>query len=128
MKSRQKALLIAGLAKTKKAEDIVVLDMKKLSSITDFFVIATASSIRRAQTIITDIEEALAKEKEPVSSIEGYQDGGWMLIDAYDVVTHVFDRNVRNFYNLEGLWSDAPRVRLCRSKKRRRLKKISKGK
>jgi len=128
VRSRQKALLIAGLAKTNKAEDIVILDMKKLSSITDFFVIATASSTRRAQTIITDIEETLAKEKEVVSSIEGYQVGGWMLIDAYDVVTHVFDKDVRNFYNLEGLWSDAPRVRLCRNKRKRRLKRTSKGK
>jgi len=126
--SRQKALFIARVAKAKKAEDIVVLDMKKLSNITDFFIIATTSSTRRAQTVIDDIGQALKKEKEPVSSIEGYQDGGWILIDAYDVVAHVFNRDVRNFYNLEGLWSDAPRVRLWQKKKRKRSRKPSKRK
>jgi len=126
--SRQKALFIARVAKAKKAEDIVVLDMKKLSNITDFFIIATTSSTRRAQTVIDDIGQALKKEKEPVSSIEGYRDGGWILIDAYDVVAHVFNRDVRNFYNLEGLWSDAPRVRLWQKKKRKRSRKPSKRK
>jgi len=126
--SRQKALFIAGIAKAKKAEDIVVLDMKKISNITDFFIIASASSTRRAQTIVDDVGQALLKEKESVSSVEGYQDSGWMLIDAYDVVTHVFNRDARDFYNLEGLWSDAPRVRLCQKKRKKRSKKPSKRK
>ncbi len=128
MNSRQKALFIAGIAKAKKAEDIVVLDMKKISNITDFFIIASASSTRRAQTIVDDVGQALLKEKESVSSVEGYQDSGWMLIDAYDVVTHVFNRDARDFYNLEGLWSDAPRVRLCQKKRKKRSKKPSKRK
>ena len=128
MNSRQKALFIAGIAKAKKAEDIVVLDMKKISNITDFFIIASASSTRRAQTIVDDVGQALLKEKESVSSGEGYQDSGWMLIDAYDVVTHVFNRDARDFYNLEGLWSDAPRVRLCQKKRKKRSKKPSKRK
>ncbi len=128
MISRQKALLVVDLARSKKAEDIVVLDMRKLSSATDFFVIATAGSSRRAQAVTDNIERGLRKAKESLSSIEGYQDAGWILVDAYDVVANIFNNEVRRFYNMESLWSDAPRVRLCQKKKRKRSKKISKRK
>ncbi|MBC8474073.1 MAG: ribosome silencing factor [Candidatus Omnitrophica bacterium] len=129
MKSREKALLVAELARSKKAQGLVILDMKKLSNITDYFIIATSASTRRSQTIAETIEEGLLKAREPVSSIEGRQDGEWILIDAYDVVTHIFKSEVRDFYNLESLWSDAPRVRICRrsqKKKRKPSKKSSK--
>ena len=126
MNSRQKALFIAGVAKAKKAEDIVILDMKGISNITDFFIIATASSIRRAQAIVDDAKQSLRKEKESVSSIEGYQDSEWMLIDAYDVVMHVFNGDARSFYDLEGLWNEAPKVRLCQDKRKKLLKRPSK--
>jgi len=124
--SKQKALFIAGIAKAKKAENIVVLDVKRISNITDFFIIATASSIRRAQAIVDDAKQSLRKEKESVSSIEGYQDSEWMLIDAYDVVMHVFNGDARSFYDLEGLWSEAPKVRLCQNKRKKTLKQPSK--
>ena len=126
MNSRQKALFIAGVAKAKKAEDIVILDMKGISNITDFFIIATASSIRRAQAIVDDAKQSLRKEKESICSIEGYHDSGWMLIDAYDVVMHVFNGDARSFYDLEGLWSEAPKVRLCQKKRKKLLKRPSK--
>lgn len=126
MNSKQKALFIAGIAKAKKAEDIVILDVKEISNITDFFIIATASSIRRAQAIVDDAKQSLRKEKESVSSIEGYQDSEWMLIDAYDVVMHVFNGDARSFYDLEGLWSEAPKVRLCQNKRKKVLNQPSK--
>lgn len=128
MTSRQKALLIAELAKDKKAEDIVILDMRKMSNITDFFVIASASSIKRCQTIAENIEIGLRNKGEPVSNIEGYSEGRWVLIDAYEVVGHVFYGDVRKFYDLEGLWGDAPRIALCQKKRKTRLKKTSKRK
>jgi ribosome-associated protein len=117
--SRQKALFVAALARAKKAEDTVILDMRKLSSITDFFIIATASSIKRSQTISDNIEEGLLEEKERICSIEGYSEGRWILIDAYDVVAHIFSSELRQFYNLEGLWGDAPQVILCQREKRK---------
>ena len=126
MKSKQKALLVAELAKDKKAEDLVVLDMRKLSNITDFFIIATAGSTRRAQAITNNIEEGLLKAKASLSSIEGYQEARWVIVDAYDVVAHVFDRETREFYNLESLWGDAKKVRLCQRKRKKRSKKTSK--
>ena len=128
MRSKEKALLVAELAKQKLAEDIIILDMRKLSSITDFFVIASASSTKRCQTIAETIETGLSEKKESVSKTEGYNEGLWVLIDAYDVVAHVFYGDVRRFYNLEGLWIDAPRIELCRKKKKTHLKKTSRKK
>lgn len=130
MRSRQKALFVADLAMAKKAEGIVILDMRKLSNITDFFVIATASSTTRAQTIADNIENGLQDKGESFSNIEGYEEATWILVDAYDVTAHVFIDQVRRFYNLEGLWGDAPRIRLCQRKKKRktRSKKTSKRK
>ncbi len=125
MRSKEKALLVAELAKEKLAEDVVILDMRKSSSITDFFVIANASSTKRCQAIAENIEEGLSKKQESVSKIEGYADGLWVLVDSYDVVAHIFYGDVRKFYNLEGLWGDSPRISLCRKKRKTRSKKIS---
>jgi len=129
--SRQKALLVADLARAKKAENLVILNMRKLSNITDFFIIATASSTKRAQAISDSIEEGLKEVKESRPRIEGYQRAEWILVDAYDVVMHIFSSEVRSFYNLEGLWGDAPRIKLCQRKRRKKTKrsrKISKRK
>ena len=128
MTSRQKALLVAELARAKKAEDMVVLDMRKISNITDYFVIASSSSSRRNQTISDNIEQGLRKEKESLAGIEGYLDASWIVVDAYDVVTHIFNKDLRKFYNLEGIWGDAPKVRLCHKKKKRHSKKTSRKK
>jgi ribosome-associated protein len=110
VKSKEKALLVAELAKAKLAEDIVILDMRKVSSITDFFVIASASSTKRCQTIAENIQAGLSKKQGHVSKIEGFKEGLWVLIDAYDVVAHIFYGDVRKFYNLEDLWGSAPRI------------------
>lgn len=128
MTSRQKALLVADLARAKKAEDIVVLDMRKTSNITDFFIILTASSTTRAQTIADNIENNLLETKASLSNIEGYQEARWILIDAYDVVAHIFTNELREFYNLESLWGDAPRLKLCQKKRKKPSRKISKRK
>lgn len=128
MRSKEKALLVAELAKAKLAEDIVILDMRKVSSITDFFVIASASSTKRCQAIAENIEAGLSEKHKSVSKIEGYREGLWALIDAYDVVAHIFYTDVRKFYNLEDLWGDAPRIKLCHKKKKTRSKKTSKRK
>jgi ribosome-associated protein len=125
VRSKEKALLVAELAKAKLAEDIVILDMRKVSSITDFFVIAHASSTKRCQAIAENIEAGLSEKHKSVSKMEGYKEGVWALVDAYDVVAHIFYGDIRKFYNLEGLWSDAPRVKLCRKKKTSRSKKTS---
>ena len=129
MTSRQKALLVADLAREKKADNTVILDMRKVANITDFFIIASATSSRRAQAISENIKDGLLKAKQKPSSIEGYQEGKWILIDAHDVVAHIFTNELRSFYNLEGLWGDAPRIKPCRKnqkKTRKSSKKASK--
>jgi ribosome-associated protein len=123
VRSKEKALLVAELAKEKLAEDVVILDMRKVSSITDFFVIAGASSTKRCQAIADNIESGLSKKQENVFKIEGYREGVWTLVDSFDVVAHIFYEDVRKFYNLEGLWGDAPRIKLCLKKKTNRSKK-----
>ena len=125
MRSKEKTLLVVELAKAKLAEDIVILDMRKVSNITDFFVIASASSTKRCQTIAENIEAGLAVKKEYVSKIEGYAEGLWVLIDTFDVIAHIFYKDTREFYNLEGLWSNAHKIKLCRKKKRTLSKKTS---
>lgn len=128
MKSKEKALLVADLAKAKLAEDIVILDMRKLSGITDFFVIVSASSTKRCQAIAENIETGLSEKGETNSKMEGYREGLWVVVDAYDVVAHIFYSDVRRFYNLESLWGDAPRIKPCQKKKKTRSRKISKRK
>lgn len=128
MRSKEKALFVAELAKAKLAEDVVILDMRKVSSITDFFVIASASSTKRCQSIAENIEAGLSEKNKSVSRIEGYQEGLWVLVDAYEVVAHIFHGDIRKFYNLEELWGDAPKVKLCHKKKKTLSKKTSKRK
>ncbi|MFH1783082.1 MAG: ribosome silencing factor [Candidatus Omnitrophota bacterium] len=128
MNSKEKALFIADLAISKKAEGVVILDVRKISNITNFFIIASASSSKRAQTIVDTVEEGLLKKKLSISGTEGYKEAKWILLDAFDVIMHVFTDELRSFYNLESLWSDARRVRICQRKKTKRSKKTSKRK
>jgi ribosome-associated protein len=101
------AAVVEG-ALDRKAEDIVALDVRGLTSYTDAFVIATASSDRRARAIADSIAASVAKLGRKSQGVEGYDEGRWVLIDLGEVVVHVFQREVRDEYDLERLWSDAP--------------------
>jgi ribosome-associated protein len=110
--SRDRALDCARAAIDKKAENVKVLDLTDLSGFTDYFVICSGVSDRQVQAISDSV--ALAMEKsgaEPLSS-EGYTQGRWVLMDFGDVVIHVFLDALREYYDLESLWVDAPRVRI----------------
>ncbi len=123
MDSRKKAELILEFARSKKAHTPVILDMRKLTDITDYFIITSADSSRRIKAIADGIIEGLSKKDIKVLHIEGNGESGWVLLDCRDSVVHIFQTEKRRFYNLEKLWSDAPRVRVCR-KKRARSKKV----
>jgi ribosome-associated protein len=101
------AAVIEG-ARELMAEDIVALDVGELTSFADAIVIATASSDRRARAITDSIKESVAKLGCKPIGVEGYNEGRWILIDLDQVVVHVFLREVREEYDLERLWSDAP--------------------
>lgn len=95
-----------------KAEDVVVLDLRKLATFSDYFVIASGRSDRQVQAISDNIQDELKKKGLNPISIEGYQTGHWVLIDYANVVAHIFYQETREFYALDKLWGDAPRVKL----------------
>lgn len=92
----------------KKAEKLVVLNLQGLTTISDYFVLATAGSDRQAQALSDAVEVALKAAGRRPLSIEGYSSAAWILLDYGDVVFHVFHDEARRFYGLERLWGDAP--------------------
>jgi len=95
----------------KKALDIIVLDVSGLTSLADSFIICSGRSNRQVTAIADYIRIDLKKQGVAPLSVEGLQEGHWVLMDYGDIVIHVFYDDVRRFYDLEGLWSDAPRIR-----------------
>lgn len=110
--SRDYALLAAGVASEKKAEDIIVIDVGELLVVTDYFVICTGRNNRQVRTIVEEVELQLKRAGLPPIGVEGESEGKWILIDFGDLVVHVFQPEERDFYRLERLWNDAPRVSL----------------
>jgi ribosome-associated protein len=108
--SKEKALLCAQAALDHKAIDLAILEVKKLSSFADYFVISSGSSDRQVQAIASHIEEKLGKQGLHPLGIEGKREGRWVLLDYGDVIIHIFYNPIREFYDLERLWSDAPKV------------------
>ena len=92
----------------KKAEDIVLLNLKKISGVTDYFVICSVSSEVQARVVADAVIDGVSG-KDNVSHVEGYEYGRWILIDYFCVVLHIFLPDVRDFYGLERLWGDAPK-------------------
>ncbi len=103
---------IAQLAYDTKAENIEVLDLSKLAAFAKYFVICSGKSDRQVQAIAYNVEKGVKEDGARPLSVEGYQEGHWILIDFVDVVVHVFYEETRDFYALEKFWGDAPRVKL----------------
>ena len=110
IEGRQFAVEAARIASDFKCDDVVVMDLRGLSSVTDFFVIATGTSDRQMRSVADQIEEYGRKVGTRAFGRSGYQLGQWVLIDFVDVVVHLFDRERRVYYDLELLWGDAPKV------------------
>jgi ribosome-associated protein len=112
MDSRKFALLCRELADRRKAEDIVVLDVRKVSSITDYFVIATGTSEPHLRAISEEIQDKLREEHDlRPRAVDGTLQTAWLVLDYFDVIVHVMRADVRKLYDLETLWGDAARVR-----------------
>ena len=112
MDSKKFALLCRDLAENRKAENIVVLDVRKISSITDFFLIASGTSEPHLRAISDEITEKLREEHDVrPRAIDGNLQGGWLVLDYFDVIIHLMRADLREHYDLEGLWGDAPQVR-----------------
>jgi ribosome-associated protein len=108
--SREAAVAAARSASAKQAEGVAILDVHGLIVITDYFVIASGSTDRQVKTIVDEVEKALRElGRKPVRR-EGETEGRWVLLDYVDVVVHVFADEEREYYDLERLWRDAPRL------------------
>lgn len=111
IEGKELALAIAGYADGKQAEDIVVLDLTGISTITDFFVICNGGSLPHLKAIRRGVAEGLLKDHEVKDySRDGAPESHWMVLDYGDVILHVFHQDKRSNYAIEELWSDAPRV------------------
>jgi ribosome-associated protein len=108
--SLERAALCARVAEDNKGQDVLVLDMRGITPLYDFFVLASGASRRQIHTITEEVEAALRAEGEERLSIEGFETSRWVVQDYGDVVVHVFDPETRSYYALEELWADAPRV------------------
>lgn len=107
--TRELALAAAAIAYEKKAEDIVLLDMRGLVDYTDFLVVCTGRTPRQTKAISQEIRHRLKKDAGVTPRrVEGEKEGDWILIDALDVVVHVFTPEAREFYRLDRLWREAP--------------------
>ena len=93
--------------KDKKAFDLKALDIKEISSITDYFVICSANNERQVQAVCDEIEYKIKNKGIEISNIEGYRNARWILVDLGDIVVHIFHKEEREFYNLDRLWIDA---------------------
>jgi ribosome-associated protein len=107
--ARPTALAIAQAGLDKKAEAVTVLDVRGLTSYADYFVVMTADSDRQASAIADHVEQTMKQQGVTKVGVEGYETGRWILVDYGDVVAHVMNRDSRGFYDLEGLWADAPK-------------------
>ena len=100
---------IIDLAKEKKARHLVILDLRGISSITDYFLICHGDSDPQVKAIADHIRKGTTKKPK---HLEGYENRNWILLDYFDVVIHIFNKNEREYYGIERLWADAPIMRL----------------
>jgi ribosome-associated protein len=110
LSSLERACICARTAADNKARDIVVLDMRGITPLFDFFVLANGVSRRQIHTICEEIDAAMHREGDKRHAIEGYEASKWVVQDYGDVVVHVFDPNTRQYYGLEDLWADAGKI------------------
>jgi len=99
-------------AESKQAKDIKVLDLRQITTFADFFVVCSGANARQIQAIADEIEIQLKKLGEYPSSVEGYQNAEWVLLDYGDYLIHIFTEKARQYYDLERLWRDAKTVSL----------------
>ncbi len=118
--------MIARLALTKQADDVVILNIKKLSTVSDYIVICSAGSEAQVQAITRAIESGLKEKGERPFGLEGVESGRWALLDYSDVVVHIFIARMREYYDIDGLWAEAERTSV--EDKPRTLKKAARTK
>jgi ribosome silencing factor RsfS/YbeB/iojap len=118
MDSKKLAQLCRDFADNKKAENIAVLDVRKVSSVTDYFVIASGSSEPHLRAIVSEITDQLRDKYDlRATRVDGATGGAWVVLDFFDVIVHVMRADVRERYDLESLWADAKPLKTAKPKK-----------
>ena len=112
MTSLELAKQAAKILDEKKAMDLSIVGIRDISVLADYFVICTATSSTHVKTLTDEVDKALSELGEPPLRREGYRGGGWILLDFGCVIVHIFQQEMREFYNLEHLWSDAEEISL----------------
>lgn len=115
---RQLALLAAEVCDDKKAKEILVLDVRKITTISDYFIVASTSNERQARAIADEMRMKMKDLGKREMGVEGMDDARWVLQDFGDIVLHIFHESQREFYDIEGLWADAKQVRWKKSSKK----------
>lgn len=105
-----RACRAAKIAADNKGQDVLVLDLRPITPLFDFFVVATGASRRQVHTIVEEVDDGLRAVGDSRLGVEGYEASKWVVQDYGDVVVHVFDPDTRDYYKLEELWADAPRI------------------
>ncbi len=119
MEAKKLALLCRELADNRKAEDIVILDVKELSSITDYFVICSGTSEPHLRAIADEITTKLERDHGmELHSKDGSVSSGWLVLDMFDVIVHIMHADSRKRFDLETLWGDAPKVKVKKARKK----------
>ncbi len=108
MTNKEYAYLAAETLSSKKASDIVIIDIAEKSGFADYFIVATGNTDRQINSLSDDVEDAMAKEDLLVKSIEGRNTSGWILLDFGDVIVNLFTPEMRDRYNIEKIWADCP--------------------
>lgn len=119
MKAIEKARLCLDIIEERKAIDPILMEVSRLTSFTDYFLVASGASTRQVQAMSQHMARRLRDQGFKPFGIEGEQEGHWVLMDYGDVVIHIFYQPVREFYDLEGLWTEAPRVEIDEKKKKK---------
>lgn len=110
-RSLERALAAARVADNNRGRDVVILDLREITAVFDYFILVTGTSRRQLHAISEEIDETLAKEfNDRRLGIEGYAESRWILLDYGDIVVHIFDDETRDYYSLEQLWAGAKRV------------------
>jgi ribosome-associated protein len=108
--SLERALQCARIGDDNKAKDILILDLRGITPIFDYFILMTGASRRQIHTLAEEVDAYMRSEDEKRLSIQGYQASRWIVQDYGDIVVHVFDQESREYYALEDLWADAPHI------------------
>lgn len=112
MDSREYCKLVTDALLDKKGNDIKVIDIREISSMGDYFIIADGLNRNQVQAMCDAVEEVLSAAGARLKNREGYANGGWILLDYYDIIVHIFSEEERNFYDLEHIWRDGILVQL----------------